>query len=229
MTQGTSFCLLSFVAGKRWSCNRRRPVLQTLWVSLTAAIACRIAEVMSLVVPVLSQGSEITELAACVATASSRQRSCFCWGALVLVYVFVLHVLAAVPLIQACCWARRVFVQQASLQPEMVEPEPAVMTGTREEAEEGDARPDLVAELLRFTIPELKVALQTRHKATSGCKSVLAERLSQTVPMASRAQVKYMCDLRRKHSALHIDMLALLSVRAASTWLDNAETVVKHA
>jgi hypothetical protein len=38
-----------------------------------------------------------------------------------------------------------------------------------------------------------------------------------------------MCDLRRKHSALHIDMLALLSVRAASTWLGNAETVVKNA
>ena len=123
-----------------------------------------------------------------------------------LVYVFVLHALAAIPLIQACCWVRRVFVQQAALQPEMAEPETAAMAGTREEAEEGDARPDVVAEFLRFMIPELKVALQT-----------------------SRAQVRYKCDLRGKHSALHIDILALLSVRAASTWLDNAEKVVKHA
>ena len=184
---------------------------------------------MSLVGPVLSQGSEIVELAGCVARASSCQHSCFRWVVLLLVYVFVLHVLAAIPLIQACCWVRRVFVQQAALQPEMAEPETAAMTGTREEAEEGDARPDVVAEFLRFTIPELKVALQTRHSSTSGCKSVLAERLSRTAPMASRAQVKYMCHLRGKHSALHIDILALLSVRAASTWLDNAEKVVKHA
>ena len=184
---------------------------------------------MSLVGPVLSQGTEIVELAGCVATASSRQHSCFCWVVILLVYVFVLHVLAAIPLIQACCWVRRVFVQQAALQPEMAEPETAAMRGTREEAEEGDSRPDVVAELLRFTIPELKVALQTRHRSTSGCKSVLAERLSRTAPMASRAQVRYMCDLRGKHSALQIDMLALLSMRAASTWLDNAESVVKHA
>ena len=49
-------------------------------------------------------------------------------------------------------------MQQAVLQPEMAKPETAAMTGTREEAEEGDSRPDVVAELLRFTIPELKVA-----------------------------------------------------------------------
>ena len=102
-------------------------------------------------------------------------------------------------------------------------------TEAEPEAEEGEARPDVSVELLRFTVAELKVALQTRHRPTSGIKSVLAERLSRTDPMASRAQLRYMCDLRRKHSALQIDMPALLSVKAATAWLTNAEDSVQRA
>ena len=92
-----------------------------------------------------------------------------------------------------------------------------------------EARPDVSVELLRSTAAELKVALQTRHRPTSGIKSVLAERPSRTEPMASRAQLRYVCDLRRKHSALQIDMPALLSIKAATAWLNNTEDAVKRA
>ena len=141
------------------------------------------------------------------------------WMAMMLLYIGIVHVLATVTVVRACCFCRSAWRLRSGQTKYKKQEDDTEKLG---KLDYKDERADLHDKFALFTVQEIKNALRARHQSTTGIKADLVTRLSRTKPLATRAQVRYMSGLCEQNHELRIDLVSLLSPTNASAWLTAA-------